>query len=69
MREEKILIKISEDGSVSLEVIGVKGKSCVDLTKDLEEALGVVTKRVNKKEFHERPAKVTTQKVSNIHRR
>ena len=69
MREEKIRIKISEDGNVSLEVIGVKGKSCVDLTKDLEEELGIVTKQVTKKEYHERPARVTTQKVSNIHRR
>jgi len=69
MKQEKIRIKISEDGSINMEVIGVKGKSCIDLTKDLEEELGIVTKQVKKKEYHERPARVTTQKVSNIHRR
>jgi uncharacterized Fe-S cluster-containing radical SAM superfamily enzyme len=69
MKEERIRIKILEDGSVKLEVIGVKGQRCVDLTKDLEEELGIVTKQVKTKEYHERPARVTTQTVSNIHRK
>jgi len=69
MKEEKIRVKIKEDGTVNLEVIGVKGKDCITMTEDLEEALGVVTDRTKKREYHERPARVTTQSVSNIHRK
>lgn len=68
MNEEKIRVKISDDGEVNLEVIGVKGKGCLDLTEALEEALGIVTNRTTKREYRERPARVTTQNVSNIHR-
>ncbi len=69
MREEKIRVKIKEDGTVGIEVIGVKGKDCIAMTADLEEALGVVTDRTKKREYHQRPARVTTQNVSNIHRK
>lgn len=67
MNEEKIRVKISDDGEVNLEVIGVKGKGCLDLTEALEKELGIVTDRTKKREY-DRPARVTTQNVSNIHR-
>lgn len=37
---EEIEVFIDKDGQVRIEVRGVKGMSCLDLTKDLEEALG-----------------------------
>ena len=55
MREEKIIITIDEEGNPSIDVNGVKGKACLDLTKQLEEALGTVTKRTEKEAMKERP--------------
>ena len=37
---EEIEVFIDKDGQMRIEVRGVKGMSCLDLTKDLEEALG-----------------------------
>lgn len=68
MQEERIKVNISNDGEVTLDVQGVKGKRCLDITKGLEEALGVVTEREAKKEMRERPARVVTTGVQNIRR-
>ncbi|NVM26587.1 MAG: DUF2997 domain-containing protein [Desulfobacterales bacterium] len=40
MELQEIEVFIEKDGQVRIEVRGVKGMSCLDLTKDLEEALG-----------------------------
>jgi hypothetical protein len=40
MEMQEIEVIIDRDGTVKLEVRGVKGTSCLDLTKDLEAALG-----------------------------
>ena len=40
MEMQEIEVIIEKDGQVRLEVRGVKGESCLDLTKDLEAALG-----------------------------
>lgn len=40
MELQEIEVFIDKDGKVRIEVRGVKGMSCLDLTKDLEEALG-----------------------------
>jgi hypothetical protein len=40
MEMQEIEVIIDKDGKVRLEVRGVKGMSCLDLTKALEEALG-----------------------------
>jgi len=69
MREEKIRVNISPEGDVTLDVQGVKGKQCLDLTQELEEALGIVTERKEKKEMHERPARIIRTNESRIHRR
>lgn len=68
MKEERITIKIDKEGNASLDVAGVKGKKCLDLTKELEEALGVVSKRVEKKEIHERPVTIITTTVQGVKR-
>jgi hypothetical protein len=43
MRKQDIDIVISPKGEVSFEVKGVKGGSCLDETKFLEQALGGTT--------------------------
>ena len=54
MQLQEIEIIIEKDGQVRLEVRGVKGQSCLDLTKALEEALGGdVTSREMKPEAYE----------------
>jgi hypothetical protein len=40
MELQEIEVFIGKDGRVRIEVRGVKGTSCLDLTKDLEAALG-----------------------------
>ena len=40
MKMEEMEITIDADGNVSMQVRGVTGKSCLELTKPLEEALG-----------------------------
>jgi len=40
MELQEIDVFIEKDGQVKIEVRGVKGTSCLDLTKDLEAVLG-----------------------------
>ena len=52
-KKQELEISISADGEVSINVIGAKGKKCLDLTKDFEEAIGIVTERETKPSFYE----------------
>ena len=49
----EISIEIKPNGEVELKVDGVKGASCMDLTKFLEEALGEVVDRQHTSEYFE----------------
>ena len=40
MELQEVEVIIDEDGEVKIEVHGVKGTSCLDITADLEAALG-----------------------------
>ena len=40
MELQEIDVFIEKDGQIKIEVRGVKGTSCLDLTKDLEAVLG-----------------------------
>ena len=40
MELQEIDVFIEKDGQVKIEIRGVKGMSCLDLTKDLEAVLG-----------------------------
>ncbi len=40
MQKQDIIITIGPDGEVSFTIKGAKGKSCINETKFLEEALG-----------------------------
>ena len=40
---EKIILNIDQTGNVTVETKGIKGKSCVDASRFIEEALGNTT--------------------------
>ena len=43
-----------KDGQIKFDVKGGSGKSCTDITKDLENALGKVVDKKHKTEFYQR---------------
>lgn len=49
----EIDIEISPDGEVSFKVRCVAGESCVELTRALEEELGLVIEREKTSEFYQ----------------
>jgi len=50
---DELEITIDEEGNVSIKVVGGSGGGCVELTKEIEEALGVVTERELQAEFYQ----------------
>jgi len=54
MQEETVEVVIFPDGHVEIEVKGVNGTKCTQITKPLEEALGGVrnAERTLKPEYH-----------------
>lgn len=58
-KSNELEISIDAQGEVSINVIGAKGKKCLDLTKDLEEALGIVKERETKPQFYEQDTETT----------
>jgi len=53
MRTEEVTIVVDADGQVSVQVSGVKGKSCLDVTKELERLLGGEVDRTPTEEMHQ----------------
>ncbi|AKS38151.1 hypothetical protein NP92_06085 [Anoxybacillus gonensis] len=43
MNEKKVIIKITEDGKILAETVGIKGKQCLDYIRVLEELLEAET--------------------------
>ena len=52
-KKQEMDIQIAHDGTVTINVLDGIGKSCLDLTRDLEESLGVVLNRETKASFYE----------------
>ena len=48
---KEISIEICADGSVTVGVTGMSGPECIQLTAEIEKALGEVTKREKTAEF------------------
>ena len=63
--KHEIQIDIDDNGNVSFLVKGVKGKKCLEITKDLENALGIVRKQEKTAEFYQ----TETQTGTTIERR
>lgn len=51
--KQELEITITNTGDVSINVHGAKGAACLELTKDIEEALGLVVDREKKSSFYE----------------
>lgn len=60
---KEMIIDIDADGNMKIEVNGVKGSECLKETKELEEKLGVVTKRDKKPDFYARIKQTDSTKV------
>lgn len=52
-KKQELEIMIDSKGAVTVHVNGVKGSKCLDLTKDIEKALGVVVSRDKTGEFYQ----------------
>jgi hypothetical protein len=50
--KEELEIQIGENGEVTIQVIGGDGSSCLRVTKEIEDALGVVKDRELLTEFY-----------------
>ena len=53
MPQQTIKFTIKQDGTVTEEVIGVVGNECENLTKNIEEKLGVVQRVEHKPEYYQ----------------
>ena len=60
-KKHEIEIDIDDGGNVSFKVIGLKGKDCLAVTKDFEEALGIVASREKTAEFYQTDTQIGTQ--------
>ena len=53
MSQQTIKFTIKQDGTVTEEVIGVVGNECENLTRNIEEKLGVVQRVEYKPEYYQ----------------
>ena len=53
MKQETLQFKIRQDGKVHLEVNGVTNDTCLNITKDIEEALGLLQAREFKPHYYQ----------------
>ena len=53
MKEETIKYTIKQDGTVTEEVLGVSGKSCVDITEDIEIKLGDLKPQIYTADYYD----------------
>ena len=55
----RIVFKISQDGTVTEEVQGVIGNECEKITAEIEKKLGNVENRIHKTEYYQAQETVT----------
>ena len=55
MPNEEIIIDIAANGDVTVEGKAITGSDCKALTKEIEAALGTVTRQSLKPEFYQQP--------------
>lgn len=58
-----IEIKVSPTGDIQIDTVGFKGSDCEKATRYLEEALGVVSQRVEKPEYHQQNPSHQQQRI------
>ena len=65
MAQQTIKFIIKQDGTVTEEVIGAVGNECENLTRNIEENLGVVQRVEHKPEYYQQ--KQTTEENVSLH--
>ena len=65
MAQQTIKFIIKQDGTVSEEVIGAVGNECENLSRNIEEKLGVVQRVEHKPEYYQQ--KQTTEENVSLH--
>jgi len=55
MDMQELEITIDRDGKIQMKVTGAHGEECLALTKNIEDAAGVVEERVYSAEYYEQP--------------
>lgn len=63
MQEIKLII--GKDGKVNIDVAGVSGSACQNLTKSIETALGKTESVKKKPEFYDQQGAGTKQRLGN----
>ena len=64
-QQQTLKFSIRQDGTVTEEVMGVVGTECENLTKQVEERLGIVERVEHKPEYYEQ--KQTTEEDVTLH--
>lgn len=57
--KQELEISIDDDGNVTIKVVGVAGPDCLALTKEIEEALGIVVDRQRTSDYYQEKPQVT----------
>ena len=65
MAQQTIKFIIKQDGTVTEEVIGAVGNECENLTRNIEEKLGVAQRVEHKPEYYQQ--KQTTEENVSLH--
>ena len=65
MEMKELEITIDRNGRVQVAVRGVKGEGCLDLTKNIENAVGSVEEREFTADYYEQPVTVSDHQYVN----
>ena len=68
MPQQIIKFTIKQDGTVTEEVIGVVGNECENLTKNIEEKLGVVQRVEHKPEYYQQKQTIEDHVSLHMHK-
>ncbi len=66
MEMQEMEIVIDKEGRIQVKVNGAHGSECLAMTKNLEEAAGVVEERIYSPEYYEQP--VSEERITHIRR-
>lgn len=55
MEMQELEITVEADGNTIIHVKGAKGRTCLDITGNLEDKLGIVSERTYTSEYYEQP--------------
>ena len=61
--KQTIEVIIAPDGAIQIDAVGFKGADCEHATRFLEDALGCVTQKQKKPEYHQRTKSKHQQRI------